>query len=90
MTEFCITAEKKELLVDKNEGTIVQYSTIVDNQRDNCKKVGEMYNTCIDADNLIYPNSNYRKCYSKSNTIYSCNKVERYSDQEKEIVYYIL
>ena len=44
-----------------------------------------MYNSCIDADNLLYPYSNYRRCFIPENTLYFCNKAALYTRKQKEL-----
>ena len=50
--EFCTNAEKTENFVDI-EGIRVEYSRIKESDRENCKIISEMYNNCIDSDNLL-------------------------------------
>lgn len=83
--KFCSKLEKKEKIVNEN-GTEVEYSSIKEDLREECELVTEMYNTCLDSDNLLYPNSDYRKCFSVNNALYFCNRMEIYNSTEKEIV----
>jgi hypothetical protein len=86
---FCLSAEMKELLApteSSDKGTTYQYSSIRENERRECEYVAEMFNACIDADNLLFPNSNYKKCFASYNTMYFCNKLERNSNADKELV----
>ena len=83
--EFCTNAEKTENFVDI-EGIRVEYSRIKESDRENCKIISEMYNNCIDSDNLLYPNSNYERCFSSSNVMYLCSKLSKYSEEESDIV----
>jgi len=48
-------------------------------------RVVDLYNTCIDSDNVLYPHSNYRKCFSPKNTVYVCSKISLLSAKEKNI-----
>ena len=45
-----------------------------------------MYNTCIDADNLVFPFSDYNKCLDIKNGMFLCEKIEKYTSPEREIV----
>lgn len=44
-----------------------------------------MYNTCIDSDNILFPHSNYRKCFSEFHSLYVCSYVEKYNINERDI-----
>lgn len=44
-----------------------------------------MYNSCIDGDNILFPHSNYRKCFSEFNTLYVCSNIKRYNKKERDI-----
>ena len=83
--EFCSNAEKRENFIDPN-GIKVEYSRIKESDRENCKIVTEIYNNCIDSDNLLYPNSNYQRCFSTSNVMYLCSKLSKYTEEESNIV----
>ncbi len=71
---------------NSNEGSFYEYSTIRENQRQDCEYVTEMYNACIDADNLLFPFSDYKKCMSFFNPMYYCSKLVQYSPDEKDLV----
>jgi hypothetical protein len=86
-------AEIKELqaeIENKNAGPSYEYSTIRENQRQECEYVTEMYNACIDADNLLFPYSDYKKCMSFYNPMYYCSKLVPYSKDEKDLVIFFL
>ena len=44
-----------------------------------------MYNSCIDGDNILFPHSNYRKCYSEFNTLYVCSTISKLNLKERDI-----
>jgi hypothetical protein len=73
-----------------NRGISIEYSQIKEEEKHYCEYITQMYNTCIDADNLLFPHSDYNKCFSENNSIYFCNKIEKYNDKEKELVSNIL
>lgn len=86
--DFCMKAEKKEVIVSSNEEeeNYTVYSTIKESDKTNCKYITQMYNACIDSDNLLYPFSDYKRCFNKNNAMFFCNKLGTYTDQEKKIV----
>jgi len=51
-----------------------------------CLYITEMYNLCIDADNLVFPFSNYKKCIEPNNALFLCDKIEKYNKGEQDIV----
>jgi hypothetical protein len=57
----------------------IQYIMIRHSSQKDCNDIIDMYNLCIDTDYLLYPNSNYKRCFSIGNDIYSCNekKIEK-------------
>jgi len=79
--EFCNKAQKKETIPLENGGQDFDYLMIKDNEQISCGKVVDMYNLCIDTDYILYPNSNYLRCFNKFDSIYSCNVVKTYKDQ---------
>jgi hypothetical protein len=87
ITQFCLEAEKRESFVDKDQQLSIQYTKIREEDIKKCHIITEMFNSCIDSDNLLYPYSNYKKCFYSNNAMYLCNKVERYSQEDYEIVY---
>ena len=44
-----------------------------------------MYNACIDGDNIIFPHSNYRKCFSEFNSSYVCSNIKKNQKYEKDV-----
>jgi len=58
---------------------------VIDRMKSNCHRVVGMYNSCIDGDNILYPHSNYRKCFSEYNALYVCSYIKKYDKKEKDI-----
>ena len=44
-----------------------------------------MYNSCIDGDNILFPHSNYRKCFSEFNSLYVCSNIKKYNKKERDV-----
>jgi len=85
--EFCSDSESKmmeasDFLGDDNPTYL--YSTVGDKKT--CRYLVDLYNTCIDADNLLFPNSNYQKCFYQKNAFFFCNKQERYTFEQYDLV----
>ena len=53
---------------------------VKDSNQEDCNNIIDMYNLCIDTDYLLYPNSNYKRCFESDNDIYSCNIKKIVSD----------
>ena len=90
-------AEKKELTLPsetekkcESSGDTFVYSMIKEEDRPHCEYITEMYNACIDADNLLFPDSNYKRCFTIDNAMYFCNKVEKLSSEESKLVIKII
>lgn len=69
-----------------DKGTTYQYSSIQEKDYKECVYITGMYNACIDSDNLLFPDSNYKKCLYSKNTMYFCNKLETYSKKDEIVV----
>jgi hypothetical protein len=69
-----------------DKGTTYQYSSIKEKDYKECEYITGMYNACIDSDNLLFPDSNYKKCFYPQNTMYFCNKLETYSVKDSSVV----
>jgi hypothetical protein len=64
---------KKVIIPNKSGGEDVEYIMVKDTNQQDCLKILDMYNLCIDTDYLLYPNSKYKRCFNVDNDIYSCN-----------------
>ena len=53
--------------------------------RENCEKSVEVYNTCIDSDNVLFPNSNYMRCFDPRNALYVSSEIEHLTEKEKDL-----
>jgi hypothetical protein len=84
--EFCKGAEKTDTFVEENGLTSNQYVKILEKDRSSCEEVTQLYNICIDADNTLYPDSNYKRCFSQENSLYMCSKIEKYEIEDAKIV----
>ena len=40
----------------------------------------DLYNLCIYYDSLLYPLSDYSRCFNKLNEIYNCKKIDIFKD----------
>jgi len=88
-TEFCRDAQKKEVIPLEQGGQDYEYLMIKDNEQVKCGKIVDLYNLCIDTDYLLYPYSDYKRCFNKANDIYSCNIIRKNKNSyEKEMVYF--
>jgi hypothetical protein len=84
--DFCSGAEKTDTLVEENGGTSIQYTKILDKDRKTCEAVTQLYNLCIDSDNMLYPESNYQRCFSPENALYMCSKFDKYDEKDSKQV----
>jgi len=86
-TEFCRKAQKKETIPLEKGGQDYEYLMIKDNEQIKCGKIIDLYNLCIDTDYILYPNSDYKRCFNKLNNIYSCNIIRPFlNNYDKEMV----
>ena len=51
--------------------------------REDCKQSVELYNICIDSENVLFPNSNYSRCFDTRNAIYTSSEIDYLNDKEK-------
>lgn len=87
--EFCSKAQRMEIVPVSNGGKELVYTSIGKLSQTNCKKIIDLYNLCIDTDYILYPKSNYKRCFDKLNSIYSCNIIKQFNNNyEKEMVIY--
>jgi len=71
--KFCRSAVKKVTKPSEDGGEDTIYINIKDSDQEDCLKILDMYNLCIDTDNILYPNSKYQRCFNEKNDISSCN-----------------
>lgn len=90
-TDFCLKAQKKEIIPLQKGGHDIEYLIIKENEQIKCNKIIELYNLCIDTDYILYPNSDYGRCFNKLNSIYSCNLIKPFlSNYDKDMVNLLL
>lgn len=67
------------IIPNNSGGKDVEYTMIKHSSQIDCNDIVDMYNLCIDTDYLLYPESNYKRCFNRENDIFSCNekKMER-------------
>jgi hypothetical protein len=53
--------------------------------RESCEKTVEVYNACIDSDNLLFPNSNYMRCFNPKHALYINSEIEFLNETEKDL-----
>jgi len=86
--DFCKRAQRKDIIPLEKGGQDFEYLGIKDNEQVQCGKIIDLYNLCIETDHILYPNSDYKRCFNKSNNIYSCNLLRPYlTKYDKEMVY---
>ena len=83
--KFCKEASSKTLIDIKGKKKIYQTVTLESDTYETCRNVVNVYNSCVDSDNLLYPSKNYEKCFEPSNALYQCNKVMYFEEKEKKI-----
>ena len=84
---YCKGAQKKKRIEEQNDNdnVVYEYTALQDDMIETCLDVVSVYNSCIDADNAVYPGNNYEKCLDFGNEIYKCNKAEKYFFREKDM-----
>ena len=51
----------------------------------NCERIVDVYNTCLDSDNILYPDSNYKRCFNPRNVLYVCSEIEKLDKIEQNL-----
>lgn len=83
--KFCKEASSKTLIDIKGKKKIYQTVTLESDTYETCRNIVNVYNSCVDSDNLLYPSNNYEKCFEPSNALYQCTKVMFFEEREKKI-----
>ena len=64
----------------------ITYISVPKKSLSECYYIAEMYNSCIEADNLIFPFSSYKKCLDETNALFLCDKIEKYNALDQDVV----
>ena len=53
--------------------------------KEKCENIIDVYNACIDSDNVLFPNSNYMRCFDPRNSIYVSSEIELLTKRESDL-----
>ena len=79
---FCDEMRQKYLIERNEKKRHFRYITLANGVLDTCEDIVNVYNSCIEADNLLFPNGNYEKCFNANNNLYKCNELGIYNQKE--------
>ena len=78
--EFCNNAER----IVYNSNKEREYIPMKNQDKPSCKKISELYNTCIDMKTL-FPNSSEKDCFNVNHISSYCNSIREYDNTEKKL-----
>lgn len=82
---FCDEMREKYLIERGRKKRYFKYITLADGVLNTCEDIVDVYNSCIEADNLLFPNGNYERCFNANDNLYKCNALGKYNQKEIEI-----